>query len=103
MLDWSGDQKQLGVFRQLRTQQFIEFTANEIAAKEARLQQAYAAAQQPRKMLSKQAHDEFLARLMEDAQKRRATKEKLAAEKMEKELAQLKTANFKAHRPRSAR
>ncbi len=41
MEGWCGSAKQLGVYRHVRTQKFIEFTDTEIRNKEKKLQQAY--------------------------------------------------------------
>lgn len=96
----AGGRRLLGLYRALRAQRFLRFTADDLRAREAKLEAAVEASFRPKRMvLSRQQADEFLARLMADAAKREANKNELA-----KRAAAVESAALAAgRRPCSAR
>jgi len=50
---WSGPALQLGLYRMIRTQRFIDFTEKNIQAKEQKMQEVYESLKPKRKVLSK--------------------------------------------------
>ncbi|WIA15375.1 hypothetical protein OEZ85_002037 [Tetradesmus obliquus] len=82
----AGAAKKLAVYRALRTQQFLEFTANDLAAREAKQRALWAEFEASRrgKVVSKAELDEFYARLQADGERRKAELAKAKADKEER-------------------
>ncbi|KAF5828767.1 hypothetical protein DUNSADRAFT_17114 [Dunaliella salina] len=82
---WSGPALQLGLYRMIRTQRFIDFTEKNIQAKEQKMRETYESLKPKSRVLSKEQVDGFYERLLDDAAKRNETKMKLVQEKLHKE------------------
>eukprot|EP00983_Pelagomonas_calceolata_P011295 363602-Pelagomonas_calceolata.AAC.1 len=119
---WSGPMLQLGLYRMIRTQRFIDFTEKNIQAKEQKMRETYESLKPKSRVLSKHCAipnkynhpreqvDGFYERLLEDAAKRNETKlarlcpgqcmqMKLVQEKLHKEHHIVGSSNmFKKHK-----
>ncbi|KAL6750716.1 hypothetical protein V8C86DRAFT_2799571 [Haematococcus lacustris] len=98
----SGRAKQLGVYRSVRTQKFIEFTETDLRNKERKLREIFEAMDKPKKVLGKEEMDSFFERLMEDANRRRLNN-KRTDDRLSKELDIMRSSAMFSARPRSAR
>lgn len=103
MEERGGAAKQLSVYRNIRTQKFIEFTERDIAQKERKMRDTYAALERPRQVLTGDQMNGFFERLMEDAGKRQAAADKLLKDKLGKEAEIMGSSALYRARPRSAR
>lgn len=61
-----GTKKRVGIYRMIRTCKFLEFTADDLAARNRKAQEMYDALQPERKVISQEAASNFFQRLMED-------------------------------------
>lgn len=65
---------QLGLYRMIRTQRFIDFTEKKVREKDEKMRETYEAMKPKRRILSKEQADAFYERLTEDAAKRNELK-----------------------------
>lgn len=97
----TGTKKLLGVYRALRSQQFLRAAREKLEAKAAKA--AELAEQKPvKKVLSKEREEAFLQRLAEDAARRARNKEELQAKALEEEKAKFAPAPSKSKRSAAA-
>lgn len=66
----TGNKKRVGVYRMIRTNKFLEFTAEDLAERNRKAQETYDALQPEKKVISKEAANNFFQRLMEDGIRR---------------------------------
>lgn len=66
----TGTKKKVGVFRTIRTNKFLEFTAHDLVARDRKIQEKYDSLLPERKIITKEEADKFFERLIEDGNRR---------------------------------
>jgi hypothetical protein len=89
-----GNEQLLLFYRAVRGQEFLARQKNAVAQKEAWVEEELRCHRVPRKVVSKEAQDNFYGRLMEDAEKRTAKHAAALTAKLAKEAAILKSSKL---------
>lgn len=66
----TGKKKKLGVFRTIRTNKFLEFTAEDLATRDKKIQEKYDSLLRERKIITHKEAEKFFERLIEDGNRR---------------------------------